>query len=311
MPHRLAYYVESQRGNFFNLKSIHEFYKGYGAPWTTHAAGNEMLWLGGMANEIWDASDNEVCMGPDVSAPPEIKARERCPAPGSKPWESYKTAIVNGWRPVQAHSTSSHGMRLYIQMLEEAMREGNYSVEYMRNLRTAVEHNQLLGTPPDVMAGIKKFGIMLNVVTFRLRDLPYSLEDYGEQLRPFIMPVKSWIDQGIRVTFEADGTDFWRPIYRLMTREIIMPETSQVVVLGPEEAIDRVTALKMVTTWGSEYMLAEDTIGTLEAGKLADFAVLDRDFFAIPVAQIPDVQVKMTGLGGRIVYDPDGLSGRQ
>ncbi len=311
MPHRLAYYVESQRGNFFNLKSIHEFYKGYGAPWTTHAAGNEMLWLGGMANEIWDASDNEVCMGPDVSAPPEIKARERCPAPGSKPWESYKTAIVNGWRPVQAHSTSSHGMRLYIQMLEEAMREGNYSVEYMRNLRTAVEHNQLLGTPPDVMAGIKKFGIMLNVVTFRLRDLPYSLEDYGEQLRPFIMPVKSWIDQGIRVTFEADGTDFWRPIYRLMTREIIMPETSQVVVLGPEEAIDRVTALKMVTTWGSEYMLAEDTIGTLEAGKLADFAVLDRDFFAIPVAQIPDVQVKMTGLGGKIVYDPEGLADRQ
>jgi predicted amidohydrolase YtcJ len=96
-----------------------------------------------------------------------------------------------------------------------------------------------------------------------------------------------------------------------MTREIIMPDTSEVVVLGPEEAIDRVTALKMVTTWGSEYMLAEDTIGTLEAGKLADFAVLDRDFFAIPVDQIPDVQVKMTGLGGRIVYDPDGLSGRQ
>ena len=310
MPHRLAYYVESQRGNFFNLKSIREFYKGYGAPWTTHSAGNEMLWLGGMANEIWDASDNEVCMGPDVSAPPEIKARERCPSPGSKPWESYKTAIINGWRPVQAHSTSSHGMRLYIQMLEEAMREGNYSVEYMRNLRTAVEHNQLLGTPPDVMAGIKKFGIMLNVVTFRLRDLPYSLEDYGEKLRPFIMPVKSWIDQGIRVTFEAEGTDFWRPIYRLVTREITMPDTSEVLVLGPEEAIDRVTALKMVTTWGSEYMLAEDTVGTLEAGKLADFAVLDRDFFNIPVAQIPDIQVKMTGLGGTIIYDPDGLSGR-
>ncbi len=58
-------------------------------------------------------------------------------------------------------------------------------------------------------------------------------------------------------------------------------------------------------------MLAEDTMGTLEAGKLADFAVLDRDFFNIPVAQIPDVQVKMTGLGGTIISDPDGLSGRQ
>ncbi|MEE8349786.1 MAG: amidohydrolase family protein [Acidobacteriota bacterium] len=303
MPHRLAYYVESQRGNFFNLKSIHEFYKGYGAPWTTHSGGGEMLWLGGMANEIWDASDNEVCMGPDVSAPPEIKARERCPQPGSKPWETYKTAIVHGWRPVQAHSTSSHGMRLYIQMLEEAMREGNYSVEYMKGLRTAVEHNQLLGTQPDVMAGIKKFGIHLNVVTFRLQDIPWALEDYGEQLRPFIMPVKSWINQGIRVTFEADGTNFWRPIYRLVTREITLPGSGEKVVLGPGEAIDRVTALKMATTWASEYMLAEDTVGTLEPGKFADFAVLDQDFFTIPVEEIPELKVVMTGLSGEIVFD--------
>ena len=311
MPHRLAYYVESQRGNFFNLKSMREFYKGYGAPWTTHRGGGEMLWLGGMANEIWDASDNEVCMGPDVLAPPEIKSRERCPKPGSKPWESYKTAIVHGWRPVQAHSTSSHGMRLYIQMLEEAMREGNYSVDYMRDLRTAVEHNQLLGTPPDVMEGIKKFGIHLNVVTFRLLDIPSSLKDYGEQLRPFIMPVKSWINQGIRVTFEADGTNFWRPIYRLVTREITLPSSSEKMVLQPKEAIDRVTALKMATTWASEYMLAEDTIGTLEAGKYADFAVLDRDFFTIPIEEVPDIRVVMTGLNGELVWDGDQLSGSQ
>ena len=34
LPHRLAYYVESQRGNFFNVRSIREFYRGMGAPWT-------------------------------------------------------------------------------------------------------------------------------------------------------------------------------------------------------------------------------------------------------------------------------------
>ncbi|MDA2935440.1 hypothetical protein MYX82_14040, partial [Acidobacteria bacterium AH-259-D05] len=89
MPHRLAYYVESQRGNFWNLKSIHEFYKGYGAPWTTHAAGGEMMWLNGMCNEIWDSIYNEVCLGPDMpNAPEEARALERCPSPGTKPWES-------------------------------------------------------------------------------------------------------------------------------------------------------------------------------------------------------------------------------
>ncbi len=54
-------------------------------------------------------------------------------------------------------------------------------------------------------------------------------------------------------------------------------------------------------------MMAEDTVGTLEPGKFADFVVLDKDFFTIPVAAIPFVEVVMTGLGGEIVYDPDGI----
>jgi len=74
-------------------------------------------------------------------------------------------------------------------------------------------------------------------------------------------------------------------------------------VLLPEEAIDRVTALKMATTWASEYMMAEDTVGTLEPGKYADFAVLDRDFFTIATEEIVDTTVVMTGLSGQIVYD--------
>ena len=313
LPHRMAYYIESQRGNFWNLKSIREFYRGYGAPWTTHASGGEMLWLNGMCNEIWDSTQSHICLGPDVSASPDIKIKERCPGPGTKPWESVKTAIIYGWRPAQVHSSGSHGARLYTQMLEDAMKEGNYSLEYMRGLRTTVEHNHLLGQVPDVIEAIKKFGIMINVNTGYLREVPENIRDYGEQLMPFIMPLKTWINEGIRVTFEAQGTQFWRPIYRLVTREVVDVGTKnrEKVVLVPEEAIDRVTALKMATTWASEYMFAEDTIGTLEPGKFADFAVLDRDFFAIPVSEIPDVEVVMTGLGGKIVYDPNHLAGGQ
>ena len=79
------------------------------------------------------------------------------------------------------------------------------------------------------------------------------------------------------------------------------------MTLLPNEGVDRVTALKMATTWASEYMLAEDTIGTLEPGKYADFAVLDKDFFTIPVSQILDLEVIATGLSGEIVYGQDQL----
>lgn len=316
MPHRLAYYIESQRGHFWNLKTIREFYKGYGAPWTTHSGGGEMLWLNGMCNEIWDSVAGEVCLGPDMpSAPPETKARERCPSPGTKPWESYRQAIVHGWRPAQAHGTSSHGARLYIQMLEQAMEEGNFSLEYMRGLRTTLEHNILMGAQPDVIAGIKKFGIIINVNMGMLGGVPSSIELYGEELRKFAMPVKTWIDEGIRVTFEGGGN--WRPIHTLITREVIRGdfgvrrpegEPPEIVVLLPEQGVDRVTALKMTTNWAAEYVMAEDTLGSLESGKYADFVVLDRDFFTIPVDEILDVKVVATGLNGQIVHGQDVLN---
>ena len=308
MPHRLAYYLESQRGHHFGLRFTREFYKATGAPWTDHVNGGEMLWLNGMCNEIWDSIYNELCLGADMPGPPEIKARERCPGPGSKPWESYKAAILSGWRPVQAHGTSSHGARLYIRMLEEVMKEGNFSVEYIRNLRTTIEHNQLLGNVPDVMAGIKKYGIIINVNPGMLRGVPDIIKAYGEPLRPFVMPVKTWINDGIRVTFEAAGSDFWTPIYQLVTRNIARSGEEDVVLL-PEEGIDRVTALKMATTWASEYMLAEDTLGTLEPGKYADFAVLDKDFFTIPIEEIRGgIPVVLTGLSGKIVHDENRLA---
>lgn len=303
MPHRLAYFVEAQRGNFFSLKTTREFYKGMGAPWTTHEAGNPMLWLNGMCHEVWDSTQNEICLGPDAPAAPEIKQRERCPLPGTKPWESVKAGIVSGWRPVGVHATTTHGARLYIQMLEEAMKEANYSVDYMKSLRTTVEHNMLMGNLPDVMAGIKKYGIMVNVNMSYLEDVPENIKDYGERIRPFAMPVKTWMKEGVRVTFEAQGLDFWTPIYSLITRH--MPRKGEEdVVLLPEEGIDRVSALKMATTWASEYMMAENTIGTLEPGKYADFAVLEKDFFTIPVEEIRNkIPVSMTGLAGKIVWN--------
>jgi hypothetical protein len=310
MVHRLAYYIESQRGNFMNVKSIREFYRGMGAPWTTHSGGHEMLWLNGMTNEVWDSIYNEVCLGPDVPAPPEIKARERCPGPGSKPWESVKAGIVSGWRAAQVHSTSSHGGRLYLQMLEEARLEGGYSVEYIRNLRLTLEHNALLGLVPDVMEGIKKYGIILNVRTDHLGDVMENVKDYGDVLitKKFTLPIKTWLNEGIRVTFEAPNLNPWLVIHELVTR--LIPADGRggtdLQPMLPDEAIDRVTALKMETTWASEYVMAEDTLGTLEVGKFADWVILEQDFFTLPIDEIRGgLSIAMTGLAGKVVYEND------
>ena len=77
-------------------------------------------------------------------------------------------------------------------------------------------------------------------------------------------------------------------------------------VVMPEESIDRVQALKLATVWAAEYVDNENKIGSLEKGKLADFIVIDKDFFTIPEEEIGSIKNLMTVVGGKVVYrSPD------
>ena len=65
------------------------------------------------------------------------------------------------------------------------------------------------------------------------------------------------------------------------------------------------TVPEMLTAWtknGQYNCYNEDRLGTLEAGKLADIAVLDGDVFTMPNEQVKDVKVALTISDGRIVY---------
>ena len=70
----------------------------------------------------------------------------------------------------------------------------------------------------------------------------------------------------------------------------------------PEEAVSRENALKMFTYWPAYAAFMEDDLGTIEAGKLADFTVFDRDLMTIPEADILDANPVMTVVGGEIVW---------
>ena len=62
-------------------------------------------------------------------------------------------------------------------------------------------------------------------------------------------------------------------------------------------------ALHAYTTLGAWSGREETVKGSLEIGKLADVAVLDRDYFTIAADEIRNVQVDMTVLGGQILYE--------
>ena len=74
----------------------------------------------------------------------------------------------------------------------------------------------------------------------------------------------------------------------------------------PDERIALAEALRAFTA-GSAYAQHLDEAGTLEAGKLADFAILDRDLFDEAEGPIGDARVLATFVDGVAVYEAPGL----
>ena len=107
---------------------------------------------------------------------------------------------------------------------------------------------------------------------------------------------------------ELDPSIYFRDISMFITREVKDPsdEHAKGEIVMPEEAVNRTTALRLYTSRASEWLFAENMAGTLERGKLADFVVLDRDFFSVPVAEIEDNKMLMTVVGDEVIYkDPE------
>jgi predicted amidohydrolase YtcJ len=70
----------------------------------------------------------------------------------------------------------------------------------------------------------------------------------------------------------------------------------------PDECISPVEALSMYTTNAAYACFEEDKKGSLVPGKLADLVVLDNDPTHMPVSEIKDMEVKMTVIGGEVVW---------
>jgi predicted amidohydrolase YtcJ len=73
-------------------------------------------------------------------------------------------------------------------------------------------------------------------------------------------------------------------------------------IRGPEETPDRLTALRFYTLGSAWFSFDDDVRGSLEAGKLADLAVLSADYLTVPLDEIGNIESVLTLLGGEIVY---------
>ena len=122
---------------------------------------------------------------------------------------------------------------------------------------------------------------------------------YGSQIaQTWTSPMKSMIDKGVKVVFESDTNVYeWVDIEIMVNRK---DENGK--VWGPQEKLDRPTALRTITQWAADYMLRGNKLGSLTTGKLADLVVLDKDYLTIPDDQISEIAPQLTMVDGKIVF---------
>ncbi len=86
-------------------------------------------------------------------------------------------------------------------------------------------------------------------------------------------------------------------------------------IVGPDQRVGVITALKAMTLWSAYQHFEEKTKGSLEPGKLADFAILSKDPTAVEPTSIAEIKVTETIKDGKTIFriDPgaqanDGLA---
>jgi predicted amidohydrolase YtcJ len=135
----------------------------------------------------------------------------------------------------------------------------------------------------------------------------------------------SLLESGATLAFGSDWPCTWPPdpfvsIQETATRQIWKSaDTAQVAgepldgaaqggalptgaIYIPGERISVEDAVRAYTEGSAYAAFADDRVGTLEAGKLADLAVLSQDIFAARPADISKTRVTMTMVGGKVVY---------
>ncbi len=127
----------------------------------------------------------------------------------------------------------------------------------------------------------------------------------GEERASREYPMKSFFDAGVTV---ASASDFpvtipFSPVVGMkmgITRSF--DSANPDMVLGPEERVSLEQMIASFTANGAFAARLEDRIGSLEAGKVADIVVLDRDLFEVAPEQVGEAKVLLTLFEGREIY---------
>ncbi len=212
--------------------------------------------------------------------------------------ETARIAIRHGFQ-VNTHAIGDRGNREILDAYERAFGEAGVNGA---DLRFRIEHAQHIH--PDDIPRFGELGVIAAMqAVHATSDGPWVPEKLGdERARTGAYVWRSLLDSGAVVTNGTDApVEDVNPIpsyFATVTREL--PDGTR---FYPEEALTREEALYSYTMAAAWSAFEEDVKGSLTPGKYADIVVLTKDILTVPDEEIPEAEVAMTIVGGKVVWN--------
>jgi predicted amidohydrolase YtcJ len=199
---------------------------------------------------------------------------------------------------VLVHAIGDRAIRLQLDIYQRVEREDG-----PRDRRFRIEHAQHIA-PMDIPR-FATLGVIPSMQPYHaIDDGRWADRVIGAERARTTYAFRSLRDAGARLAFGSDW--FVAPpmplvgIYAAVTRRTL--DDAHPGGWVPEQKITVEDALRAYTINGAYASFEERDKGSLERGKLADFVLIDRDLTTIPPGQIRDARVRLTVVGGRIVF---------
>ncbi len=209
-------------------------------------------------------------------------------------------AVRRGWR-IGIHAIGDRAVRMVLDAYEQITQDN----PGLKPGTLVIEHAFLADAEQRARA------IRLGVGITIQHPLLYAqgatlLKGWGPERTRQISPVRAWVEEGAQVSAGSDSppspVDPMLAIWGMATRG-----TQQVGVQGPEYAIDRHTAVQLYTLGSARLDWEDQRRGTLQPGCLADIVGYRADPITCPVDDLLQLRPVVTLVGGRVVYDPQGM----
>jgi len=177
---------------------------------------------------------------------------------------------------------------------------------YGADLRWRIEHTQMLH--PDDIDRVARSGLIASMQpSHAIGDLHFAPARVGIDRLRGAYAWASLLKAGAMIAGGSDApVEVGSPtieFYAAVARKDLAGFSGE--GWHPEEALTRQQALALFTTGPAYAAFQENDLGTIEAGKIADFTVFDADLMTIPEQQILKARPVMTVVGGEVVWQAE------